>query len=102
MGGNLGPDQFIDRDTVPSRRSKGAARSLRDLEHRFLFPTGCLEAVEGDVEVIDPVDQDWALAVDMIGEEEVRRARQSSRPWPPWCSTPRWQKPESPPNTSVK
>jgi hypothetical protein len=43
--------------------------AVRDFERVLPPPTAALERVEAGPQVLDPVDEDWALSPDMIGEQ---------------------------------
>src|SRR5438552_12345274 len=69
MPGCLRSGQLIQGEPVAARRPKRGAGPVRDLEGRAPFPPTRLEEDQRGVEVLHPVDEDRALPLNVVGQE---------------------------------
>ena len=59
---------------VPARRREGADRTWRDLDRQAALPAAPGEVLHRLLEIRNPVDEDGPVALNMVGQEQVRRA----------------------------
>src|SRR5260370_30022288 len=71
--GHVRPGQLVDGEAMSRRQGERAARPHRYLQRRFLFPATFLQFAHGLVEVAHTIDEDRAVAFQVIGQEDVRR-----------------------------
>lgn len=70
---NFGTSQLIDGDAVTPGCLERAAWSVRYLEGSLTLPATTLELCQRPFEIAHPEDQNGTLALEVIGEQEVRR-----------------------------
>src|SRR5260370_27603306 len=72
--GNVRPGQLVDGDAMARGEGERAARAHRYLQRRFLFPASFLQLAHRLVEVGHAIDEDRAVAFQVIGQQDVRRS----------------------------
>src|SRR5260370_6531160 len=72
--GHVRPGQLVDGEAMSRRQGERAARAHGYLQCRFLFPASFLQLAHGRVEVGRAIDEDRAVAFQVIGQQDVRRS----------------------------
>src|SRR6266508_2991088 len=74
VGRDLGSGELVQSHPVPSGRPEGTAGSVRDVEGADRLPSSGLELDERGRKVVHPIDEDRPMALDVVRQQEERRA----------------------------
>ena len=75
VGEEVGTGQLVEGEAVAARSVERPARALGQLERTICAPASRAQSLGLGSEVGDTVDEDGALALDVVGEQEPRWGR---------------------------
>src|SRR2546430_6374876 len=65
--------RFVQRDAMSARQHERRARTHRDLEPRLFLQSSLLQLGDGLAKAVDAVDVDRSIALEVVGEQHMRR-----------------------------